>query len=207
MVNEDSPQQVRALAEHVYKNIFDKDVVYPNILLRTYAKNIIDYARHIGCVEDGYFDAEKITPPYNSRFPEIPSDEEIKTYKLDYNSESFRDYHWSQLAILNSMKVEYSRSGQPGGYGDFGRYTFQSYFYAWKQLHPIDLKNIAIKRIFELGYDVEKHGKYDRNLFAGSPRRSICPMFPRPPCEMSSVPCHTDGRCRRHRRPVPRFSA
>lgn len=35
----------------------------------------------------------------------------------------------------------------------------------------------------------------------------ICPMFPRPPCEMSSVPCHTDGRCRRHRRPVPRFSA
>lgn len=117
----------------------------------------------IGCVEDGYFDAEKITPPYNSRFPEIPSDEEIKTYKLDYNSESFRDYHWSQLAILNSMKVEYSRSGQPGGYGDFGRYTFQSYFYAWKQLHPIDLKNIAIKRIFELGYDVEKHGKYDRN--------------------------------------------
>ena len=91
------------------------------------------------------------------------SDEEIKTYKLDYNSESFRDYHWSQLAILNSMKVEYSRSGQPGGYGDFGRYTFQSYFYAWKQLHPIDLKNIAIKRIFELGYDVEKHGKYDRN--------------------------------------------
>lgn len=163
VVNEDSPQQVRALAEHVYKNIFDKDVVYPNILLRTYAKNIIDYARHIGCVEDGYFDAEKITPPYNSRFPEIPSDEEIKTYKLDYNSESFRDYHWSQLAILNSMKVEYSRSGQPGGYGDFGRYTFQSYFYAWKQLHPIDLKNIAIKRIFELGYDVEKHGKYDRN--------------------------------------------
>ena len=116
VVNEDSPQQVRALAEHVYKNIFDKDVVYPNILLRTYAKNIIDYARHIGCVEDGYFDAEKITPPYNSRFPEIPSDEEIKTYKLDYNSESFRDYHWSQLAILNSMKVEYSRSGQPGGY-------------------------------------------------------------------------------------------
>lgn len=95
VVNEDSPQQVRALAEHVYKNIFDKDVVYPNILLRTYAKNIIDYARHIGCVEDGYFDAEKITPPYNSRFPEIPSDEEIKTYKLDYNSESFRDYHWS----------------------------------------------------------------------------------------------------------------
>lgn len=163
VVNEDSSQQVKALAEYVYRNIFDNGVVYPNILLRTYAKNIIDYASHIGCVEDGYFDAEKITPPYNTRFPAVPSDEEIKTYKLDYNSESFEDHHWSQLAILNSMRVEYSRSGQPGGYGDFGRYIFQSYFNAWRQLHPIDLKNIAIKRIFDLGYDVEKHGKYDRN--------------------------------------------
>ena len=26
----------------------------------------------------------------------------------------------------------------------------------------MDLKNIAVKRIFELGYDVEKHGHYDR---------------------------------------------
>ena len=45
------------------------------------------------------------------------------------------------------------------------------------------------------------------SLFAGSLRRSICPTIPRPPCERSSVPCHTDGRCRKHRRPVPCFSA
>lgn len=117
----------------------------------------------LGVLRTGISMQKKITPPYNSRFPEVPSDEEIKTYKLDYNSESFEDHHWSQLAILNSMKVEYSRSGQPGGYGDFGRYTFQSYFHAWRQLHPMDLKNIAITRIFDLGYDVEKHGEYDRN--------------------------------------------
>ena len=140
VVKEASPQQVRALAEHVYRNIFDKDVVYPNILLRTYAKNIIDYARHIGCVEDGYFDAEKITPPYNSRFPEIPSDEEIKTYKLDYNSESFRDYHWSQLAILNSMKVEYSRSGQPGEL-----FKFRNSVYLLAQTMRGNIYKIAIK--------------------------------------------------------------
>ena len=162
VTNEDSSQQIRKLAEYVYKTIFDKDVVYPNILLRTYAKNIIDYALHIGAVEDGCFAVEKITPPYKSKFPEIPTDEEIKKYKPDLNSESFSDYQWSQLDILNSMKVEYSRSGQPGGYGDFGRYTFQAYFSVWKQLHPMDLKNIAVKRIFDLGYDAEKHGGYDR---------------------------------------------
>ncbi len=163
VVNEDSPQQLKTLSEYVYKTIFNQDTVYPNILLRTYAKNIIDYAYHMGYIDNGYFDTKKLTPPYKSKFPKIPSDDEIKKYKLDYHSESFEEYHWSQLAILSSMKVEYSRSGQSGGYGDFGRYTFQSYFNAWKQLHPMDLKNIAIKRIFDLGYDVEKHGRYDRS--------------------------------------------
>lgn len=163
VVNERSPQYVRELAKYVYSSIFDKDEVYPNILLRTYAKNVIDYANYIGCIDGRDFDIEKIMPPYNSQFPEVPSDDEIKEYRLDYRSESFQNYHWAQNEILDSMKVEYSRDGQPGGYGDFGRYTFQAYFSSWMQLHPMDLKNIAIKRIFNLGYDVEKHGHYDRN--------------------------------------------
>ena len=47
-------------------------------------------------------------------------------------------------------------------YGDFGRYTFQSALRPWK-IEPIKLSNLAISWIFEkYGYDVEKHGKYDR---------------------------------------------
>lgn len=155
-------EHLRILATYVYKNIFDVDLVYTNILLRDYAKNIIDYAFSLGCIDETVISRNKTMPPYKSAFPEIPTDEEIKGYKLDYKSEGFQQHHWSQNSILSSMKVEYSRDGQPGGYGDFGRYTFQSYFHAWKNLHPIDLKNIAIKRIFDLGYDVEKHGRYDR---------------------------------------------
>lgn len=162
VVNESSPEQVRKLAEYVYSAIFDQDLVYPNILLRTYAKNIVDYACYIGCVDDSILDLRKTLPPYSSKFPKIPSDDEIKSYKFDYKSPGFSDYYWGQNDILDSMKVEYSRNGQPGGYGDFGRYIFQAYFHSWRQLHPMDLKNIAIKRIFELGYDVEKHGHYDR---------------------------------------------
>lgn len=161
-VNEEDPRELRALAEYIYTAVFDKDTVYPNILLRTYAKNVIDYARYMGCIAGTDIRPEKITPPYHSAFPDIPSDEEIKRYKLDYRDPAFQDHHWAQIILLDSMKVEYSRSGEPGGYGDFGRYTFQSYFHDWSQLHPMDLKNIAIKRIFELGYDVEKHGSYDR---------------------------------------------
>jgi len=162
IVNEECPPKINDLAKYVYATVFDKDTVYPNILLRTYAKNIIDYAKYMGCIEGENIQLEKITPPYRSIFPEIPSDEEIKHYKLNYRDPAFKEHHWSQNTILSSMRVEYSRDGQPGGYGNFGRYTFQAYFRSWKQLLPIDLKNIAIKRIFELGYNVEQHGHYDQ---------------------------------------------
>ena len=160
-VNCNNNGKLKELALYVYKAVFDKDEVYPNILLRTYAKNIIDYAVYVGCLSNEDCSISKTQPPYRSIFPEIPSDEEIKRYSLDTNSPDFQKHHYAQLRILSSMKVEYSRDGMPGGYGDFGRYTFQHYFYAWPNLHPMDLKNIAIKHIFELGYDVEKHGKYD----------------------------------------------
>lgn len=160
-VNIGNKDKLSALASYVYTAIFDKDEVYPNILLRTYAKNIIDYAIHQGAIADADHLIVKIQPPYRSSFPEIPSDAEIKEYSLDTSSPDFQKHHYAQKTILSSMKVEYSRDGEPGGYGDFGRYTFQNYFSAWPNLHPMDLKNIAIKRIFELGYDVEKHGRYD----------------------------------------------
>jgi len=70
-------------------------------------------------------------------------------------------------SIIHSMEVEHTRDGKSRMYGDFGRYIFQSNFRVWDELNPVDLKNIVIKRIFELGYDVEKHGKFDRNLSQG----------------------------------------
>lgn len=48
VVNEETSEEMNALAKYVYTAIFDKDTVYPNILLRTYAKNIIDYAQYMG---------------------------------------------------------------------------------------------------------------------------------------------------------------
>ncbi len=164
-VSETNNSQLTLLAKYVYKAIFNREFVYPNILLRDYAKNIIDYAEYRLSELD--IDMTKVTPPYKSIFPNIPSDDEVKKYKYDHKDKGFKDYYWGQNSILSSMKVEYSRDGSPGGYGDFGRYTFQSYFSNWKQLDPMDLKNIAIKKIFDLGYDAEKHGQYDRHRGSG----------------------------------------
>ena len=162
IVRERNKGKIKKLALKVYENVFSKKEVYPNILLRDYAKNTIDYA--INVLGSLNIDISKTIPPYNSEFPVIPTDEEIKKYEIDYNSPDFKDYYWSQNSIISSMKVEYSRDGKPGGYGDFGRYVFQNYFKAWKQLGPNDLMNIAVKKVFDMGYDVEKHGEYDRAI-------------------------------------------
>ncbi|TYQ16955.1 UNVERIFIED_CONTAM: hypothetical protein Cloal_3545 [Acetivibrio alkalicellulosi] len=170
IVSEQTNANVEKLALYVYNKIFNTENVYPNMLLRDYAKNIIDYAKYKVASEELL--SLNVLPPYKSEFPQVPSDEEISKYKYDYNSEEFEDYFWSQNAILNSMKVEYDRNGSPGGYGDFGRYIFQSYFSNWKGLNYNDLKNIAIKKIFNMGYDVEKHGRYDRGIEGGRHRNS-----------------------------------
>ncbi|VDN47296.1 conserved protein of unknown function [Petrocella atlantisensis] len=162
IIAEKDETQIIALAQFTYDNIFSNGNVYPNMLLRDYAKSIVEYA--IYKVPDIIISKTDIMPPYNSKMPIIPTDDDIKKYKYDYEKPDFKDYYWSQNSILSSMKVEYGRDGSSGGYGDFGRYTFQRYFSHWEGLDYHDLKNIAIKKIFDLGYDVEKHGEYDRRI-------------------------------------------
>lgn len=168
IVNQSDSYQTKLLAEYVYHTVFDKNDVYANILLRTYAKDIVDFALYTKCIDSSAIDNTKIQPPYKSTFPVIPSDEEIEQYDLDHSSKDFKPYQWAQLNILCSMEVEYDRDGNCAGYGDFGRYIFQSYFSDWTQLKPQDLKNIAIKRIFDLGYNAKKHGSYDRLVKSSS---------------------------------------
>lgn len=160
IVSEESDAKIEKISMYVYDKIFKNEYVYPNILIRDYAKNIIEYAKYK--LKNERIQLIDINFNYKSVFPEVPTDEEILRYEYDYNKSSFKDYFWSQLSIISSMQVEYSRNRSCGGYGNFGRYVFQRYFSNWKGLDYNDLKNIAIKKIFDMGYDVEKHGKYDR---------------------------------------------
>lgn len=155
-------ESIKELAEYIYETIFNKDLVYPHILLRDYARNVIEYALYLEL--DINIEINKIRPPYNSNFPIIPKDEEIKDYRLSVDRKNPQDFNSSQNWILHSMEVEHTRDGLVAPYGDFGRYVFQGNFRHWKQLNPIDLKNIAIKRVFDLGYDVNKHGEFDREI-------------------------------------------
>ncbi|MBX9887356.1 MAG: hypothetical protein K2Y30_05430 [Flavobacteriaceae bacterium] len=154
-------ESLKKLGQCIFESVFNTEYVVPDILLRDYAKGTIEYAVHKG--HEFKFDIASIEPPFKSDFPdEFPSDEETDKFKFDYHSEDFKKHYWSQNSILDSMVTEYGRG--TASYGDFGRYVFQSGLSGWR-VDENALSNLAVKWIFEkYGYDVEKHGEFDRNI-------------------------------------------
>lgn len=162
ILQSETRQNFKELSEYIYETIFHQEKVYPHVLLRDYARNIMEYTLTLGIELN--IDVKLIQPPYKSNFPPIPQDIEIEKYEIDHNNSNFRDYYWSINKILYSMEVEHSRNGKNVHYGDFGRYVFQSAFNYWEELNISDLKNIAIKKIFDMGYCAEKHGSFDHKI-------------------------------------------
>lgn len=78
---------VELIAQYVYDTIFKHGTPPNHILLRDYARNVVEYARYKKIKLD--FDLARIIPPYNSTMPKLPSDAEISKYYIDYESESF----------------------------------------------------------------------------------------------------------------------
>ena len=149
------------LSIYIHQTIFkDKDEVYPHVLLRDYARGVIEFTHYSGF--ELPFDIDEIRPPYKSSFPKamMTNDEIDKKYK--------KEHYISQNSILSSMTTEYGRG--MCSYGDFGRYTFESALSYW-DVNANCLSNLAIEWIFEkYGYDVDKHGEYDKNTVSNNRR-------------------------------------
>lgn len=140
------------LTEWIYNEIFDQEYVYPDILLRDYARLIIERFLWEYSEDTKIFDISKIRPPYKSIV--IPKVEEVDYGDKKYDQPGI----WK---LLSSMKFDFPVKGV-GFYGDFGRYTFQS---AVSEFNDVDISNIyyyALRYIFEdLGYCSEYFGEYD----------------------------------------------
>ncbi|MCM3639330.1 ATP-binding protein [Sporosarcina luteola] len=145
----------------IYTKIFEQDEVYPHVLIRDYARGIILLAINKDIINIDRF--AKINPPYSSKWYErnyTLQDVDKKLIEMQQlaNTE-FCGFH----EITRSMTTEYGRG--TGAYGDFGRYTFGSALYDWRnQFNDQDLSNIATMRILEYGYNEELHGYYDKQL-------------------------------------------
>ena len=145
-------EEYEKLTKYIYKTVFDKKYVYPDILLRDYAKLIIElYVHEYGIIDEINIE-KKINPPYNSEPIPIIENSPYADYK-EFNSGEYR--------IISSMHPDTI----PGMYGDFGRYIFE---YSLNEFKNVDVQNAyyyGLKYIFEdLGYSNELFGSYDSNM-------------------------------------------
>lgn len=100
--------QLSQLAETVYAKVFQNEEVYPNILLRDYAREIIEYISFLELMPES-IELSKTKPPYKSKWPEnIPTKEDLR---LLYDKENY----WS---LWRSIM----------GGGDFSRYIIGTNF-------------------------------------------------------------------------------
>jgi len=168
-VRTEQTEKLNKLSNYIFKTIFeDKEEVYPHILLRDYARGVIEYTSYLGY--DLGFDISTVRPPYKSKFPkQFLSDEEIDD-KYDPKEDGYYGKDkWGISAMLMSMGTEYGKRS----YGDFGRYTFESAFKSW-DVDAIELSNFAVELIMEkYGYDIEKHNKFDLEIGSGRGRETV----------------------------------
>lgn len=171
-VNNCKKEEVQIIADLTNELIFKQSHVIDHILIRDYAKSIIQYAESINCKVAR--DKELFNKPFNQNvvLPVIPTSEYIKKeYEENYLTvpETKKEEFLAKENILNSMKTEHSPRGM---YGDFGRYVFQNSLSNWSE-DPEDLAHLAIDYIFKgLGYDPSVFKKFDKGSSFYSRSRS-----------------------------------
>lgn len=140
----------KSLAEYVYENIFAKKEVYPDVLLRDYARLIIEkylfeFPNSIS------IDIDLISPPYNSEA--IPTVVKEEYYNNDMLQSGFN--------IIDCSMIPDTRN-TPGLYGDFGHYTFQSALNYFENIDIDNLYHYAMQYIRDvLGYKNSYFTDYD----------------------------------------------
>lgn len=146
-------QEFKKLAEYVYSSVFNQENVYPDILLRDYARLIIEKYLSINENDETCIDRKRILPPYNSEKIPIVSEKEY------YDEESLTDNGLNRIDF--SMRPDIKGLG----YGDFGRYVFQAALNYFKDIDILNLYHYAMQFIIDnLGYKNELFGDYDNNI-------------------------------------------
>ena len=104
---------IREISETTYKLVFKGGKPVPHILLRDYARGIIECAIHRGIISHEDI-SEEISPPYKGGY-------ELKKPSIEEIENSYRND--SQLRIKSSVM------GDMGMSGDFGKYTMECVHY------------------------------------------------------------------------------
>ena len=167
--NTDNDDVVKEIADTAYKLIFKDDKPIPHILLRDYARGILEYSMHLGLLSSEIIPGQ-FRPPYKSS-PELenPSNKEIEEIAGD----------------AFSSRIKNSLMGFPG---DFGNYTMGC-VHNWSST-PISLSKI------EAGFEIKK--RFANELLTGDVQkeylRKIEPLKPDTPSVSPEELLKTIGR-------------
>lgn len=106
------PVAVGTLAAFVYDGVFASGSPPPHILLRDYARGVIERALYLGSKID--VDADHVRPPYKSNWPRIPTEDDVEPLLPDWSkgSHDSGELAWARNEIGSSVME-----------GDFARYV------------------------------------------------------------------------------------
>jgi hypothetical protein len=106
------PEAVGVLAQCVYNHVFAASTPPAHALLRDYARGVVERALFLGARIG--IAVESIRPPYQSTWPHIPTEEEIKLFMADWSrgAHDSGELEWARNRISSSVMND-----------DFGRYV------------------------------------------------------------------------------------
>jgi hypothetical protein len=132
--------EIAHLASDVYGWVFQDDTPPVHILLRDYARGVIEVALHRGIASE--IDINKVRPPYHSEWPvDIPTEEELKPL-YEYR-EGMSDEEIGQCMIGDSVMGSLM--------GDFARYVIgtDDQFFAWSSRRLRELSPPSRQEIYD----------------------------------------------------------
>lgn len=143
--------EFKKLAIYIYDNIFKLHEVYADILLRDYARMIIERWNHEFPMDNDNINMDLVRPPYHTKDIPIVEKQEYKSKEGVYGFSSIaRSMYPDRMPERSSI------------YGNFGRYVFESALCKFEGVNVENAYHYAMQYIRdELGYADDILGEYD----------------------------------------------
>ena len=173
------PAEVKILAECVYARVFGIGAPPANILLRDYARGVIERALYLGSPID--VDATRIRPPYDSAPPVFPNAEDVALLlpSPDHNPHKQEGKDWARSHIGHSVLEGALHRAIRETWGSSGEWlSLELDQPAWREPNGLggeskdrtrlpvfdrsQIERYVLRRVFKLGWTTERFGSFDR---------------------------------------------
>ena len=183
------PGELKILAECVYSNVFGVGAPPANILLRDYARGVVERALHLRAQLD--LDTARIGPPYDSPPPVFPTADDVASLlpSPGHDPRKPEGEDWSRSHVGYSVLKGDLHGAIHDTWGCSGEWLSLGLDQpAWREpgdsgggnaegpSPPVfdrsQIERYVLRRVFEMGWTAERFGSFDRRSGLGRYRRS-----------------------------------